>query len=278
MVEGAQSARSFRSILRIRLVPGSLVSMTDAARLVARARAFSGLSQRQTATVAGVSTSTVSRIERGELDPTLSTFERVLAACGFRYGDGLRSNVDMDAVRAARRALEPELGIPATIGSDEWLRRWGAAGLLSTRTEEERAQELCTRAAQQADLGERRGIRLFVDRGWKAIARDLEAAGEPWALTGAFAALAYTKVAVAVRTDCYVADVERAARAARLEVGSSGPYVALIPFDELTATGVQRLDTGVRLASFWQIVIDCLAGNDRMPDQAEDMVRRAVLA
>lgn len=237
---------------------------------------FSGLSQRQTATVAGVSTSTVSRVERGELDPTISTLERILVACGFRYGDGLRPNVDMDAVRAARRVLEPELGISAALGSDEWFRRWDAAGLLKAKTNAEGVNELCVRAAQQADLGNRRGALLFVDRGWKAIARDLEAAGEPWALTGAFAALAYTKIAVAVRTDFYVADVERAAGAAGLEPGSTGPYVALIPFDEVTSAGVQKLDNGVRLASFWQIVIDCFAGNDRMPDQAQDMIRKAV--
>jgi transcriptional regulator with XRE-family HTH domain len=250
--------------------------MTDVARLLARARAFSGLSQRQTAAVAGVSTSTVSRIERGELDPTIATLERVLVACGFRYGDGLRPNVDVDAVRAARRVLEPELEIPATLGSDEWFRRWEAAGLLRARTKEERVNELCVRAAQQAELGRRPGARLFVDRGWKAIARDLNAAGEPWALTGAFAALAYTKIAVAVRTDLYVADVERAACAAGLESSCSGPYVALIPFDEVTSAGVQQLDSGVRLASYWQIAIDCFAGNDRMPDQAEDMIRKAV--
>ncbi len=249
--------------------------MRRTAQLATQARRLSGLSRRQAAVVAGVAASTVSRLERGELDPTVSTLEQILRAYGFRYGDGLRPNVDMDAVRAARRVLEPELGIPVTIGSDQWFHRWDAAGLLTGKTKAERVIELCARAAQQANLAHRPGARLFVDRGWKAIARDLNASGEPWALTGAFAALPYTKIAVAVRTDLYVEDVERAARAAGLDTGGAGPYVALIPFDDVTATGVRHLDTGVRLASFWQIVIDCFAGNDRMPDQATDMIRKA---
>ncbi|MHB8289812.1 MAG: helix-turn-helix domain-containing protein [Acidimicrobiales bacterium] len=85
--------------------------MTNAARLVTDARVLSGLNQRQAAVIAGVAPSTISRIERGQLDPTVSTLDRILAACGWRSGERLVPNVDMDAVRAARRILEPELPI-----------------------------------------------------------------------------------------------------------------------------------------------------------------------
>ena len=78
-----------------------------------------------------------------------------------------------------------------------------------------------------------------------------------------------------MRTTFYVGDVARSADAAGLEPSSSGPYVTLVPFDETTSAGVQEAEDGVYLAAFWQIVIDCFAGNGRMPDQAAAMVEEA---
>lgn len=50
--------------------------------MVARARAAAGLSRRALATRAGVPTSTVSRIEQGEVDPTVTMLARLLGAAG----------------------------------------------------------------------------------------------------------------------------------------------------------------------------------------------------
>ena len=253
----------------------NVVDMADAARLVADARILSGLSRRQTAAMAGVSASTVGRIESGQLDPTVSMLDRILAACGWRYGERLVVDVDLDAVRASRRLLEPELDIPATSGSDSFVRRWEQAGILKARAQQDGAFRLCVLAAQHASLSARPGARKFAAQDWTKVASELAALGEPWALTGAFAALAYTKVAMAVRATFYVEDVQRAARAAGLETSSAGPFVTLIPFDDVTLAGVQELESGVRLASFWQVAIDCFAGNGRMPDQAAAMVEEA---
>jgi transcriptional regulator with XRE-family HTH domain len=249
--------------------------MLNAAQLVSEARLLGGLSRRQTAVMADVSASTISRIELGQLDPTVSMLDRILAACGWRLDESLRPFVDMDAVRAARRLLEPELDLPATAGSESYARGWEQSGVFGARAEQEQADELCRRAAQYASLSGRPGALKYAARDWLKIGRDLNEAGEPWALTGAFAARAYTKVATVVRTTFYVGDVARAGDAAGLELSSSGPYVTLIPFDETTAAGVQEVEGGVRLAAFWQIVIDCFAGNGRMPDQAAAMVEEA---
>jgi len=46
-----------------------------------RARKRAGLSQRELAARAGVPQSTVARIERGVIDPRLTTFERLIDAC-----------------------------------------------------------------------------------------------------------------------------------------------------------------------------------------------------
>lgn len=56
--------------------------MTPAAELLRQQRARAGLSVRGLAAAAAVSPSTVSRIERGTIDPTTTTLARLLAAAG----------------------------------------------------------------------------------------------------------------------------------------------------------------------------------------------------
>ena len=58
--------------------------MTTAANLVREARAGAGLSRGAVARNAGVPTSTVSRIEDGTMDPTLTMLRRVLAGASSR--------------------------------------------------------------------------------------------------------------------------------------------------------------------------------------------------
>jgi uncharacterized protein len=58
------------------------MAMTDPALLVRTAREGAGLSARDLAARAGVSASTVTRIERGEINPTLAMLERLLDASG----------------------------------------------------------------------------------------------------------------------------------------------------------------------------------------------------
>ena len=55
---------------------------TRGAALLRDARAYAGLSRRTLAAKAGVPTSTVTRVEEGQSDPTLTMLERLLAAAG----------------------------------------------------------------------------------------------------------------------------------------------------------------------------------------------------
>jgi transcriptional regulator with XRE-family HTH domain len=57
---------------------------SSGATLVRRARERAGLSRRALAARAGVPTSTVSRVEDGESDPTITMLQRLLAAAGSR--------------------------------------------------------------------------------------------------------------------------------------------------------------------------------------------------
>lgn len=247
---------------------------TDVASLIVDARVLSGLSARQVAILAGIAPSTVTRIEKGQIDPSVSIFERILAACGFRYGKDLDANIDLDAVRAARRMLEPELNIAATNGSENYVRLWKAAGLISGLDIANEAGEIAFRASQQARLSRRQGSRRFAYQDWKQIAKSLSSNNHNWALTGGYAATFYTSVASVDWAVFYVDDVTSAAVLADLVSANVGPRVTLIPFDELTSAGVQSCDNGINLASYWQIVIDCFAGNGRMPAQAEAMIEK----
>jgi predicted nucleotidyltransferase len=63
---------------------GSGTHTTTAAELVFAARSKRGISQRQLAQAAGVAQSTVSTIESGHRQPSVSMLERLLNAAGFR--------------------------------------------------------------------------------------------------------------------------------------------------------------------------------------------------
>jgi transcriptional regulator with XRE-family HTH domain len=61
-----------------------LLRMSSAASLASRARQRAGLSARALAARAGVTPSTVTRIEQGKMDPTTTMLDRLLAAAGER--------------------------------------------------------------------------------------------------------------------------------------------------------------------------------------------------
>ena len=70
-----------------------LTHMTDAALLVQRCRAKAGLSTREMAARAGLSASTVARVEGGRMDPTVGTLRRLLAAAGQELGLEVRTGL-----------------------------------------------------------------------------------------------------------------------------------------------------------------------------------------
>ena len=65
--------------------------MTEPAVLLRRARLDAGLSIRALAETAGVSASTVSRIESGRMDPTMGMLDRLLASAGTRMDVAARA-------------------------------------------------------------------------------------------------------------------------------------------------------------------------------------------
>jgi len=54
----------------------------NAARILNMARRRAGLSQRELARLSGIPQPSISRIERGQISPTVDTLERLIRACG----------------------------------------------------------------------------------------------------------------------------------------------------------------------------------------------------
>lgn len=91
----------------------------DAATIVKRVRALSGVTRKELAELAGLSPSTIGRIEQGALDPTWGTLSRILEATGYRIsGDTVVSAGDQTAIAAARPVLESMLTATAAALAD----------------------------------------------------------------------------------------------------------------------------------------------------------------
>ncbi len=81
--------------------------MMDAATVVRRVRVLTGITRTELAQLAEVSPSTISRIERGELDPRWGTLTQILAATGYQIsGDSIVSAGDPSAIAAAKSVLQ----------------------------------------------------------------------------------------------------------------------------------------------------------------------------
>ena len=59
------------------------ILLTNAAQIIARIRAERGLSMSSLAVLAGVPTSTISRIESGHIEPTLGMIRRIALGAGY---------------------------------------------------------------------------------------------------------------------------------------------------------------------------------------------------
>jgi transcriptional regulator with XRE-family HTH domain len=90
--------------------------LTTAAQIVVRIRAERGLSMSSLAVLAGVPTSTISRIESGQVEPTLGMIRRIALGAGYhlhlQYYDLFSGKLEdhVVGVSAAERSSEAEDG------------------------------------------------------------------------------------------------------------------------------------------------------------------------
>lgn len=287
----------------------------DAATIVKRIRALGGISRRELADLAGLSPSTIGRIEQGTLDPTWGALSRILDATGYRIsGDTVVSAGDPMAVAAAQSVLEsvfdsytgvfsatatgtlppatPVAGATGALGRIDaqaedpgaepvrrWLRRWGRAGWLSDKADADDMVTLAIAAGNAAKIARRNTARRDVTAGdgWRALARALEEAGSDYAVTGLVATRADRSTAAAASPVIYVQDPGLVVERLGLEETAPGRGVLLLApaGDELARA---ETEGGIRFVSRAQGVLDAFAGSGREPDKAEDALRYLLAA
>lgn len=250
----------------------------DAAAIIQRIRSLTGITRKELALLAEVSPSTISRIERGELDPTWGTLCRILEAAGYRIsGDSLVSAGDPSAIAAARSIVQSVLAEPSVEGSAEmsrWIDRWIRAGWLSTRTS---ADDLVTLAVSAGNAGKiaRRNARrrsVVADEGWRPLARELGEAGVDYAISGLLAAREDRATAPSISPVIYVEDPDEAMEALDLKEARPGEGALLIASTNSELEGTETED-GIRFVPRALGVLDAFAGSGREPDKAEDTLR-----
>lgn len=280
----------------------------DAAMITKRIRALLGATRRELAQLAGLSPSTIGRVEKGLLDPTWGTLSRILEATGYRInGDTVVSVGDPTAIAAARSLLEPlltpaaETGIAgsmsdadgitapsqaslapslaATHGAvgpiiDRWLGRWARAEWLLERAGADGLVSVAISAGNAGKIARRNVTRrtVVVDDGWRGLARRLDEATIAYAVTGLISTRQDRTTAASINPVIYVDDPAQAVARLNLEETAPGRGVLLIApsGDELARA---EMDDGIRFVSRAQGVLDAFAGSGREPDKAEDTLR-----
>lgn len=246
-----------------------------AARLVLDARILGGLGRAQMAGLAGVSQSTVLRIERGDMDPTFTMLSRLLNVAGFELGTNLEPISDVSATAAARSVIDPSSGLRSFPGVDEWLDRWRRARYLDDDLEPVSLESLAYRAGRTNLLTARPGrVNYLRDRRFEQVVKSIAATGGKWAITGSMAANRLVLSASAPWWVFYVEDPKAVGEEAGLVPQGSvmGCPITLLPFDGVADVGLQSHDDGWFWADPVQVLLDCYGGNDRMPEQGDALV------
>lgn len=251
----------------------------DLAERISTLRQVNGLSARQLAALVDVAPTTVTRIESGAVSPSFDLAQEILAVLGEPIG--FTGVADIDAIAAARLALDPALGVSETPRVSAWRQRWARIGLIDEvgRVIAGKEADLLFRAGRAARLIRRPGAVDF-KAGPTAyeVAQAVGDARIDYAVTGDAGANLYRSSAGEAWPVFYVENVDRAAEAAgltRKEPGSFGMRVTLIPFDGVSEVGRANLG-GVVVVARDQVIIDAYGGIDRMVEQADILMGRRV--
>lgn len=224
--------------------------------LVQAAIIGSRYNRRELARRAGVSPSTVTRIEKGDIDPTLGMATRILAAAGLQLPAHPEPLSDITALKAARRILDEDGGIGAP-EMEETLIRWASPD------GKPHPRQLAREAAAAAPPLLRPGVLTATsDWGFLRICSAAAATRKGWAVSGAPAA---GRIGAPAQDGPLILYVEEPSRVASIigHPGSSAVDVILLPFDGGSESGAWN-DEGVVWADPLQIILDCYG----MPETA----------
>lgn len=236
------------------------------------ARMMNALSARQVAALAGVSPSTVTRVESGKMNPTYDVVLKLLDAVGLE--ERFSPVSDPLAISTARWVLGAGEEPP---DAERWIKRWIASETLELDDAGDVTvpdlQTFAFRTGRAAVLAFRpKVVMARQDRTWDEVADGLTGGGIEWAATGDRAANRLVLSAGEVQPTFYVDDTEAVIEA--LGLVFKGPQewgwpITLLPFDGFSESGRWADDDGRWYAAPWQVVLDCYSGSDYLSDPAD---------
>lgn len=224
----------------------------------------SAFSRRELARRAGVSGSTVTRIEKGEVDPTYGMAARILAATGLQMPARAEPLCDMKVIAAARRILGGDTEIPES-GMEETLIRWASPD------GQPHPRQLAREAAVAAPPRRREGVVTTTsDWGFLRICSAAAATRKGWAASGAPAA---ARIGAPEQAGPVILYAEDPARVASIvgRPGASAVEVIVLPFDGASESGAWSED-GLVWADPLQVILDCY-GMPETADLADELTK-----
>ncbi|NLE96680.1 MAG: helix-turn-helix transcriptional regulator [Propionibacterium sp.] len=239
-------------------------------------RERSGLNRSQLAKLAGVPASTISRIEKGDVQPSTEMLNRVLAPLG--RAASITPTSTPEASAAARAACDPSYPGDLDRTAQDLLGSWGRIGLIEGSIAAlGKDRDVLYQASRLDSVAARQGaVRFAPRRDWIAAAEALErVSGLAWALTGGAAANTMVNVGGDEPQVFYVSDVALALDAGRLAaLPSNAPGIRawLVPFNGIWELGARTLSDGLNVADRFQIAVDCLSLGGAGPTQAEALL------
>ncbi|MEV7606891.1 helix-turn-helix domain-containing protein [Paenarthrobacter sp. NPDC089322] len=225
----------------------------------------STFSRTELARRAGVSSSTITRIEKGDVDPTLGMAARILAAAGLQFTPRLEPLSDPQALRSARAILDSTFTPKADPESLATLKRW------ASKDGSPRPRSLAKEAGLAAPPGSRPGaLTSTTDWNFLRLCSAVAATRKGWAVSGSPAATRIGAQEIAGPVILYVEEPERI-RSIISRSGVTGQEVILLPLDETSEAGVWK-DEGIVWADPIQVILDCY-GMPETRQQAEELTQ-----
>ena len=274
------------------------VADMEAAAIIKKIRAMSGITRKELAQLADVSPSTISRIERGEMDPTWGTMQKIFSATGYQLnGTSVVSSGDTSAIQAANIYLQPllkqafppmakplqpaattmatgPLSVKVKAPTGEWADRWKRTGWLKDSAGVDDLVAIAVTAGNAGKVARRRGARAPVEipKGWRDLVDRLDEAGVDYGVSGIVATGEDRSDTQAGAPLIYVSDPHGVAEQLGLERARPGRGVLLLEamsgeLDDVESEG------GIRFVPQSRALLDAFSGPGREPDKAEDLLR-----
>ncbi len=262
----------------------------EAAAIIRKIRSEGGITRKELAQLADVSPSTVGRIERGEMDPTWGTMQKILTSTGYQInGRSIVSSGDIAAIRAASAVFDPmfkrifastvENAMTSWIdnwrsANEQWTDRWKRTGWLAEEATTDDLVAIAVSAGNAGKIARRTGARIPVDveGGWRSLVDRLKDNDIDYAVSGIVATRQDRSDQTAGAPFIYVNDPQGIIEDLGLDRARPGQGILLLTADADALTQSET-EGEVQFVPRSRALLDAFSGPGRDPDKAEALLR-----